>query len=952
MSNSRFLLAVLLVVVLPTLLYGRWIKDVVVLETEAVGKVEFSHYTHMEMDSIGKNCPTCHNDVYHIVQKKNPAFTMSEMESGKACGSCHNGNKAFDVTGDCTTCHASDVEMNYGLSEKVMFSHDIHAGMFGCDECHPDLFIAQRNSNQVGMAKMEEGESCGACHDGSTAFGVSSDCSSCHESASDIAMESDVGDVMFSHTVHMDMFGCEECHPDIFQPKANSNKVGMASMEEGASCGACHDGGTAFGVSSDCITCHSNAKNLAINAENLGPVPFSHSLHTDMFTCSECHPDIFKAKANSNQVGMASMEEGASCGACHDGSSAFGVTETCNTCHTGELSFDVAVPMQSSVGAIVFSHGLHTDMFTCDECHSDIFKARANTNQVGMAKMEEGASCGACHDNSMAFGVSGDCTTCHDKAVNLAITTQDVGTVPFSHEVHMDMFGCDECHPDLFKAQVNSNQVGMAQMEEGASCGACHDGSTAFGVGSDCAVCHTAAADTELQAKNVEPVPFSHEVHMDMFGCDECHPDVFKAEANSNQVGMAAMEEGASCGACHDGGTAFSVEEACTSCHTQGISYTRDIAMKSTIWTIQFSHKIHTDMFSCDECHPDIFKAKANSNQVGMAAMEEGASCGACHDGNMAFNVSGDCITCHDNSSDIAMQAQEVGTVPFSHGIHTDMFGCDECHPDLFKAEANSNQVGMAKMEEGASCGACHDGGTAFGVSGDCATCHSGAVEVEMVSKDVGTVPFSHEIHTDMFGCDECHSDIFKPKANSNQVGMAKMEEGASCGACHDGDMAFGVSGDCTTCHTNAADEAILADYVGTVLFSHDVHTDMFGCSECHPDLFTARANSNQVGMAKMEEGASCGACHDGDSAFGVKDDCTTCHAGDVVFDDFGKTVFSHALHNDLFSCEACHPKVFKAQRGANKATMEDMENGQSCGACHNGGRAFPVSDCRPCHLN
>jgi c(7)-type cytochrome triheme protein len=31
------------------------------------------------------------------------------------------------------------------------------------------------------MEAMESGKSCGACHDGDTAFGVAEDCESCHE---------------------------------------------------------------------------------------------------------------------------------------------------------------------------------------------------------------------------------------------------------------------------------------------------------------------------------------------------------------------------------------------------------------------------------------------------------------------------------------------------------------------------------------------------------------------------------------------------------------------------------------------------------------------------------------------------------------------------------------------------------------------------------------------------
>jgi c(7)-type cytochrome triheme protein len=533
------------------------------------------------------------------------------------------------------------------------------------------------------------------------------------------------------------------------------------------------------------------------------------------------------------------------------------------------------------------------------------------------------------------------------------IQAENIGTVPFSHDVHTEMFGCDECHPEVFKAEVDSNKVGMKKMEAGESCGTCHDGDMAFGVSEDCATCHSAAVDMSIKAKDVDAVQFSHALHTEMFGCSECHPGIFNAKANSNQVGMRQMAAGASCGACHDGDTAFSVSEDCNVCHSAGIAYTKDVVIRDAAWAILFSHRVHTEMFDCDECHPGVFKARANSNKVGMKRMETGESCGACHDGDTAFDVSGDCATCHNKSIEIAMSAAGVGSVPFSHSVHTGMFGCDECHPGTFKARADSNQVGMKKMATGESCGACHDGDTAFDVSGDCIACHSNAVDMTLQTASVGDVPFSHSVHTGMFGCDECHPGTFKALANSNQVGMKKMEKGASCGACHDGDTAFGVGGDCVTCHSNAVDMAIQTRYVGAVSFSHSVHMEMFSCNECHPTIFRAQANSNEVGMKRMEAGLSCGACHDGDTAFGVKEACTDCHAGDVTFQGFGTTVFSHALHNDMFSCDECHPRIFKAKKGVNKASMDDMETGASCGACHDGTKAFGVAtDCKPCHLN
>jgi len=181
MTRRWMVLAIVLMVALPSIVCARWIKDKVYLQTDSVGKVEFSHYTHMEMDSIGKNCPTCHNGVFHIVTKKNPAFTMKQMEEGKACGVCHNGKMAFSVKGDCTTCHAGDIVYTVEDAGNVTFPHQAHIAMFSCDGCHPDLFKAERGANQATMEEMEKGASCGACHDGSTAFGVAEDCESCHK---------------------------------------------------------------------------------------------------------------------------------------------------------------------------------------------------------------------------------------------------------------------------------------------------------------------------------------------------------------------------------------------------------------------------------------------------------------------------------------------------------------------------------------------------------------------------------------------------------------------------------------------------------------------------------------------------------------------------------------------------------------------------------------------------
>jgi len=140
---------------------------------------------------------------------------------------------------------------------------------------------------------------------------------------------------------------------------------------------------------------------------------------------------------------------------------------------------------------------------------------------------------------------------------------------------------------------------------------------------------------------------------------------------------------------------------------------------------------------------------------------------------------------------------------------------------------------------------------------------------------------------------------------------------------------------------------------VGEVVFNHNVHVRRFQCNTCHPQVFKPKNNGNHVSMTEMEKGKSCGFCHNGKKAFNVTGNCVKCHAGDILFkdEDAGNVTFSHANHIETFGCGECHPDLFKAKRGADKMTMEAMENGQFCGACHDGDTALSVAeDCESCH--
>jgi c(7)-type cytochrome triheme protein len=68
----------------------------------SAGKVVFDGKSHADK---GAKCTDCHTKIYPM--KKGPSVTMAEMNGGKSCGTCHNGEKAFKTNdqANCNKCH-------------------------------------------------------------------------------------------------------------------------------------------------------------------------------------------------------------------------------------------------------------------------------------------------------------------------------------------------------------------------------------------------------------------------------------------------------------------------------------------------------------------------------------------------------------------------------------------------------------------------------------------------------------------------------------------------------------------------------------------------------------------------------------------------------------------------------------------------------------------------------
>lgn len=75
---------------------------------------------------------------------------------------------------------------------------------------------------------------------------------------------------------------------------------------------------------------------------------------------------------------------------------------------------------------------------------------------------------------------------------------------------------------------------------------------------------------------------------------------------------------------------------------------------------------------------------------------------------------------------------------------------------------------------------------------------------------------------------------------------------------------------------------------------------------------------------------------------------------GDITYEvqGAGKAIFSHDSHvSKGLKCTDCHDALYVTKEKHKHVSMSEMQKGKSCGACHNGKKAFDVkAGCNNCH--
>jgi len=168
-----------------------------------------------------------------------------------------------------------------GDSKPVLFSHWTHRTRYTCRVCHFELdFAFEANVTEITEAKIRGGEYCGACHNGTTAFGVTDgSCQRCH--GRDRKQLRDTFEKL-SRRLPSAPYGNE-----IDWTKAWEK--GEIQPEQS--------------ILDDDFEPMPFARDLELQARwiMIPPAVFPHGAHQKWLDCANCHPDIFNVKKKTTE---------------------------------------------------------------------------------------------------------------------------------------------------------------------------------------------------------------------------------------------------------------------------------------------------------------------------------------------------------------------------------------------------------------------------------------------------------------------------------------------------------------------------------------------------------------------------------------------------------------------------------------------------------------------------
>ena len=255
-------------------------------------------------------------------------------------------------------------------------------------------------------------------------------------------------------------------------------------------------------------------------------INFSHSLHSDLVECSECHSSVSESMSLKDRL----LPNHDNCVDCHDVED----EEGCSTCHIND-NYEALIQKESQ---LIFNHKIHGFLeVTCTDCHKGLEKVDYSFESSEVNPPME--ICAGCHNEVKI--ASNACESCHISTYNLS---------PQNHRSN-----------DFTRAHK------FSAWEVNANCMMCHDNTT-------CQDCHVATTGiTEMNLPDDFYAPYYPSNSID--GAKQ--QALLKVHGDFNyrySHGIDAKGKTTECQSCHQ------VETFCANCHQ---SENRDFALSGIV---------------------------------------------------------------------------------------------------------------------------------------------------------------------------------------------------------------------------------------------------------------------------------------------------------------------------------------------------------------------------------
>ncbi len=390
-------------------------------------------------------------------------------------------------------------------------------------------------------------------------------------------------------------------------------------------------------------------------------------------------------------------------------------------------------------------------------------------------------------------------------------------------------------------------------------------------------------------------------IHADM-ECIDCHED-FDAEELPHREGEQIYK--VDCSSCHE------VDDYVESVHA----------------------KQKLECFGCHTRH-NIKEASelysAGANQI----------CLSCHKGNefdgyntsthadvYATDTKASCLACHGESA----HAVEAAKFSFGRQLST----CNSCHKDVVESFRNDiHQRLKSKVGNNAP---------------DCIQCHT-SHQVKRVSTVVNKSEYycsschveekqADDYHSGNFVSSETCADCHDTEAMTNDLAKSVHPE-LACSDCHslvannltahEQDPEFATVTNCSTCHTEVAEEHQNSIHGEALLQGIE---EAANCASCHGSHNILSAGDQNSTVHSSNVSGTCGSCHD-DPEFAKKFDMSASLPGSM----YEKSVHGKFVDNENRSaatCVSCHGIHNIKSRLHAESKINILNLPETCAQCH-----------------